>query len=110
MTQNLEIFKALHIIFMVSWFAGLFYMVRLFIYHVEALDKPEPDKRILTEQFRIMERRLWWIISTPAMLMTVSTGIIMLIVKPELLANYYILIKLGFVENIIVSQQLWFHN
>ena len=112
MTKNIEIFKALHIIFMVSWFAGLFYMVRLFIYHVEALDKPEPDKRILTEQFRIMERRLWWIISTPAMLMTVSTGIIMLIVKPELLANYYILIKLGFVGLLIVyhflSQKIYF--
>lgn len=52
---------------MVSWFAGLFYMVRLFIYSVEASEKEEPDRTILTQQFEVMQRRLWWIIATPAM-------------------------------------------
>ena len=50
--------KALHIIFVVTWFAGLFYIVRLFIYDVEAKDKPEPERRILSEQFRIMQKKI----------------------------------------------------
>ena len=51
---NVGIIKSLHIIFMVSWFAGLFYMVRLFIYHVEANGKEDPEKSILTKQFLTM--------------------------------------------------------
>ena len=51
--------KALHIIFVVSWFAGLFYMVRLFIYHVESQTKPENEAKILTDQFKIMQHKLW---------------------------------------------------
>ena len=50
---------AIHIIFVVCWMAGLFYIVRLFIYHTEAQEKPEPDKKILSDQFVIMERRLF---------------------------------------------------
>ena len=49
-------FKALHIIFVTTWFAGLFYIVRLFIYHREAADKPEMEKKILIDQFKIMEK------------------------------------------------------
>ena len=48
-------FLAIHIIFVVCWMAGLFYMVRLFIYHTEAQVKPEPDRKILSGQFEIME-------------------------------------------------------
>nr|WP_317169432.1 CopD family protein [Mucilaginibacter humi] len=58
---------AIHIIFVVCWMAGLFYMVRLFIYHTEAQDKPEPARTILSEQFEVMEKKLWWIITTPSM-------------------------------------------
>ena len=66
--------KAVHIIGFVSWFAGLFYVVRLFIYHTEALEKPEPEREILHKQFTLMERKLWLIITTPAMIITVLFG------------------------------------
>ena len=54
--MTFDIFKALHFIFMVSWFAGLFYMVRLFIYFAEASTKQESEKKILLEQFKIMQK------------------------------------------------------
>ena len=58
-------FKAFHIIGVVVWFAGLFYLVRLFIYHVEADAQPEPAKSILKNQYTLMEKRLYGIITTP---------------------------------------------
>lgn len=67
--------KALHIIFMVSWFAALFYMPRLLIYHVEAQEKENPDRGILSAQFKIMQKRLWYFISWPAMILTLLFGI-----------------------------------
>lgn len=67
--------KALHIIFVVSWFAGLFYIVRLFIYHTEADKKPEPERSILQNQFKIMEKRLWYIITVPAMYLSIIFGL-----------------------------------
>lgn len=66
--------KALHIIFVVTWFAGLFYIVRLFIYHVEADKKPEPEKTILQNQFKIMEKRLWYGITWPSLVLTFVFG------------------------------------
>ena len=54
--------KALHIIFVVTWFAGLFYIVRLFIYHTEAEAKPEIEKNILQAQYKIMQKRLWMVL------------------------------------------------
>lgn len=68
------ILKALHIVGVVSWFAGLFYIVRLFIYHVEAHDEAEPKRGILLEQYTLMERRLWRAITVPAMVFTAVTG------------------------------------
>lgn len=59
---------ALHIIFVVTWFAGLFYIVRLFVYHAEAEKKSEPEKSILQNQYKIMEKRLWYGIAWPSML------------------------------------------
>ncbi|TND05083.1 MAG: hypothetical protein FD123_3703 [Bacteroidetes bacterium] len=67
--------KALHVIFMVAWFAALFYMPRLLIYYVEALDKVEPNRSILAAQFKIMQRRLWYFISWPAMILTWIFGL-----------------------------------
>lgn len=67
--------KALHIIFVVTWFAGLFYMVRLFIYHAEARERPEPDRGILSEQFKLMEWRLWYIITWPSLILTWVFGL-----------------------------------
>ncbi len=86
--------KAIHIVAVVSWFAGLFYLVRLFIYHVEAFDKKEVEKEILHNQYKIMEKRLWSIITFPASLVTLSTGIGMLYVSPFYLSQPWMHIKL----------------
>lgn len=94
--------KALHIIFVVSWFAGLFYIVRLFIYHVEAQDKGPEAKEILSKQFEIMEKKLWWIITTPAMILTFVFGIWMLIVNPSYLYAPWMQIKLVLVALLLV--------
>lgn len=99
---NVGIIKALHIIFMVSWFAGLFYIVRLFIYHVEANGKDDPEKSILSQQFSIMERRLWWVITTPAMVLTVLFGVLMIIAFPDYLKHVYMHLKLAFVVLLLV--------
>ena len=66
--------KALHIIFIVTWFAGLFYIVRLFIYHAEAEERPENEREILQTQYKIMERRLWYGIAWPSMIGTFLFG------------------------------------
>jgi putative membrane protein len=97
-----DIFKSLHIVFVVSWFAGLFYMVRLFVYHTESNQRPETEKRILQEQFTIMQRRLWYVITTPAMILTVLFGTLMLIANPVLLQFPWMHIKLTFVAILLV--------
>lgn len=66
--------KSLHIIFVVTWFAGLFYMVRLFIYTTEAHSKGEPDRSILLDQLLLMQKRLWTIISWPSAIITLIVG------------------------------------
>jgi putative membrane protein len=87
--------KALHIIFIVTWFSGLFYMVRLFIYHTEAAGKPEPDRSILQGQFRIMIRRLWMGITWPSAILTLIFGPWMLILMGSV--PTWLKIKLCFV-------------
>ena len=66
--------KSLHIIFIVTWFAGLFYIVRLFIYNREAQDKQEPERSILQRQFNVMIKRLWWGITWPSAVLTLVLG------------------------------------
>ena len=66
--------KALHVIFVVTWFSGMFYIVRLFIYNTEAGDKPSPAKEILREQFGVMIKRLWWGITWPSAVLTLIFG------------------------------------
>lgn len=66
--------KALHIIFIVTWFAGLFYIVRLFIYNTEAAQKDEPERSILQRQFSIMIKRLWLGITWPSAILTLVFG------------------------------------
>jgi putative membrane protein len=87
--------KALHIIFIVTWFSGLFYMVRLFIYHTEASEKPEPEKSILQQQFRLMIRRLWMGITWPSAILTLVFGPWMMILMGAV--PTWLLIKLCFV-------------
>ena len=66
--------KAIHIIFVVTWFAGMFYIVRLFIYNTEANAKPEPERSILQKQFGIMIKRLWFGITWPSAIITLIMG------------------------------------
>ena len=70
--------KALHVIGFVSWFAGLFLLVRLFVYHTEAWERPEPEKGILSNQFATMEERVYRIILNPAMGITWIAGLVMI--------------------------------
>lgn len=94
--------KAIHIIFVVSWMAGLFYVVRLFIYHTEAQDKPDVEKKVLSDQFQIIEKKLFNIITTPAMILTLLAGIAMVYINPDLLKQSWLHVKLGFVLALIV--------
>lgn len=73
-------FKALHIVGFVTWFAGLFYLVRMFVYHTESREKPEPEQSILTNQFNLMQWRVYKIICTPAMVLTWVCGLAMLFI------------------------------
>lgn len=66
--------KALHIIFIVTWFSGMFYIVRLFIYNTEAGEKENTEKEILRKQFDIMIRRLWLGITWPSAILTIILG------------------------------------
>ncbi|QXV66936.1 CopD family protein [Mucilaginibacter sp. 21P] len=94
---------AIHIIFVVCWMAGLFYMVRLFIYHTEAQEKPEPARTILSEQFELMERKLWWIITTPSMYLVVIAGALMIhLHKWYMIWPRWLIIKLLFVVGLLV--------
>lgn len=95
--------KALHIIFVVSWFAGLFYIVRLFIYHVEASEKEEPDKSILMNQYKIMQKKLWYIITWPAMVLTIITGFWVAAPYLSSLSSYpWLMLKLGLVALLVL--------
>ena len=94
--------KALHIIFVVTWFAGMFYMPRLFIYNTEAESKSEEAKIILHEQFVIMMKRLWFGITIPSALLTLIFGPILMFAEGwnKLLfdeSGRWLLIKLIFV-------------
>lgn len=93
--------KALHIIFVVTWFAGLFYIVRLFIYHTEAQDLPEPERSILQKQYKIMSKRLWYGITWPSMIMTLVFGSWLVYLNPGLLQNAYFILKLCFVAGLV---------
>ncbi|MCB0507001.1 MAG: CopD family protein [Bacteroidetes bacterium] len=88
--------KALHIIFVVNWFAGLFYMPRLFIYTTEANEKPEPERSILIRQFQIMQRKLWHIITWPSCIITLILGTILLL-QSGFITQPWMHIKLTFV-------------
>jgi len=89
--------KALHLIFMVAWFAGLFYMPRLFIYQTEASQKPEIERKALVNQLKLMSKRLWYIITWPAFILTLIFGITMLVMMPAWLQQPWMHVKLGFI-------------
>ena len=89
--------KAFHLIFVITWFAGLFYIPRLFIYHIEAQDKDEPARRILSEQFKIMSKRLWYIITWPSAILSTIFALWLLFLMPGWLEQPWMHVKLGFV-------------
>ena len=90
--------KALHIIFIVTWFSGMFYIVRLFIYNTEAQEKETEEKRILTSQFSIMIKRLWIGITWPSAILTIILGGWMAFLYGSL--PEWLWIKLGFVAGL----------
>lgn len=89
--------KAIHIIFIVTWFAGLFYMPRLFVYMIEAHQRPEPERSILLRQLKTMASRLWFGITWPSGIITLIVGVIMLVNEPHWLEHGFMHIKLALV-------------
>ena len=94
--------KSLHLIFVITWFAGLFYIVRLFVYQIEASLKPSPDKEIIGEQLKIMARRLWYIITWPSMVLATAFAIWLVILRPFYMTDAWMQVKLGFVVLLII--------
>ncbi|MBC7511570.1 MAG: CopD family protein [Ferruginibacter sp.] len=94
--------KALHIIFIITWFSGMFYIVRLFIYNTEAQEKEEVEKRILTSQFTIMIKRLWIGITWPSAILTIIFGTWMGFLYGSI--PQWLWIKLGFVAALYAYQ------
>lgn len=94
--------KALHIIFIVCYFAGLFYIVRLFVYYCEANQKTEIQRTILQDQYRIMSSRLWYIITVPAGILALIFGVLMFVYNPALLKLDWIHMKLVFIVVLLV--------
>lgn len=107
--MSFDTFKSLHLIFMVSWFAGLFYIVRLFIYHTESFSASESDGLILRRQFKVMEQKLWYIIAWPAMILTVVFGVSMLVSNPAFLKLPWMHVKLTFVV-LLIAYHLYCHK
>jgi putative membrane protein len=89
--------KSLHIIFITTWFAGLFYVIRLFIYYKEAEEKPEIERQILTKQYHLMIKRLWYIITWPSAILATFFAILLLILQPTWLEMGWMHFKLAFV-------------
>ncbi|TFV93067.1 CopD family protein [Algoriphagus kandeliae] len=95
--MGFEYIKALHIIFVVTWFAGLFYIVRLFIYQTEAMERPESERAILKPQLDLMASRLWYIITWPSAILTLIFGLWVLSYRMGYLQLGFMHAKLGFV-------------
>jgi protoporphyrinogen IX oxidase len=89
--------KSLHLIFVITWFAGLFYIVRLFVYQIEANEKPSPEKEILQKQYKIMTYRLWYIITWPSAILASIFAFSLLYISPGFLQLSWMHVKLGFV-------------
>ena len=97
MIEYYNYIKSLHLIFVITWFAGLFYIPRLFVYHIEASQKPEPERSILVAQLKLMTMRLWKIITWPSAILASIFAFILLYLMPFWLEQDWMLVKLGFV-------------
>ena len=89
--------KALHIIFVVTWFAGLFYMVRIFIYQIEANNKPDPVRSILVKEYQRNGKRLWLGMTWPSAIITLLFGVALLVDQPGYLKAGFMHVKLTLV-------------
>lgn len=96
--------KSLHLIFVITWFAGLFYIVRLFVYQIEAAEKPSPEKEILQKQLKLMAYRLWYIITWPSAVLATVFAVTLLVLMPEWLSQPWMHVKLGFVFLLFLYQ------
>ena len=94
--------KSLHLIFVITWFAGLFYIPRIFIYHIEASLKSSPEKEILGTQLKLMAKRLWYIITWPSAILAILFGIWLLALAPYWFEQPWMHAKLGFVVLLIM--------
>ena len=96
------IIKALHIIFMVSYFAGIFYLVRIFVYYKDTDAFESPKKEILREQYVFMARRLWNIITVPAFVLMTIFGTILILMNPTLLQMSWFQLKIAFLIGLFI--------
>ncbi len=94
--------KAFHLIFVITWFAGLFYIPRLFVYQIEAFEKPSPDKEILGKQLKLMAKRLWYIITWPSAVLALLFGLILFYMNPSLIYFDWMQVKIGFIVLLII--------
>ncbi|GAB1856985.1 CopD family protein [Flavobacteriaceae bacterium MHTCC 0001] len=101
--------KALHLIFVITWFAGLFYIPRLFVYQIEAFHKPSPEKEILGKQLKLMAKRLWYIITWPSAILATVFAIWLLILIPGWLKEPWMHVKLTFVT-LLIAYHLKTHH
>ncbi len=101
--------RALHIIFIVTWFSGLFYIVRLFVYNAEAEQKSEAEKAVLRPQFDMMIRRLWLGITWPSAILTLIFGPWMYCIYYYGTLPHWLLIKLCFVAG-LYAYHFTLHN
>jgi putative membrane protein len=99
-------FKTFHLVGMVAWFAGVFYLPRLFVYHAEAASRAEAERAVLHAQFSRMERLLYRAITVPAMVFTLAMATGMIVLEPSLLLQGWLEAKLGFVF-VLVVYTLW---
>lgn len=97
MSEYYNYIKSLHLIFVVTWFAGLFYIPRLFIYHIEASHKSSPEREILISQLQVMTKRLWNIITWPSAILCTIFALWMLHLNSGLIYQSWMQVKLGFV-------------
>lgn len=107
--MNYLVFKSLHIISVVTWFAGLFYMPRLFVYFSEAESKSPAEKSILQAQFKIMQRRLWYGITWPSAIVVFIFGFSLTSQFWPITDHPWLIIKLFFVTG-LYGYQFFLHK
>ena len=97
MLEYYNYIKSLHLIFIITWFAGLFYIPRIFIYHIEAQEKTAIERDILSQQLKLMAKRLWYIITWPSAILASFFAFWMLYKNPYYLKMPWMHVKLSFV-------------